>query len=183
MRSKQLMFFSTIEDIEMVIRDIESTIEVQYYKTGLLESEIGPNYDSAFDIPDIGFSASGDWNRIDSYLVVKKSTILKIREVPQRSGEVKYAVDQMINPGSIELKLGGVYLEKENVIVAGRIATISEDSDSSELYKLFTSKIKKMFKKIGAFYVGESAGKKLKLGWRLVTNEKSPREYDLYPRS
>jgi hypothetical protein len=47
------------------------------------------------------------------------------------------------------------------------------------LYKLFSNKIKKKFKKIGTFYVGKIAEEKLKEGWRLVTNEKSPREYDL----
>jgi hypothetical protein len=48
-----------------------------------------------------------------------------------------------------------------------------------ELFKLLSTKIKKEFKKIGTFYVGKAAEEKLKLGWRLVTNEKSPREYDL----
>ena len=83
----------------------------------------------------------------------------------------------MSNPQSIEIKIGGIY--KENVIVAGRVATISEDSDSIELFKLLSTKLKKEFKKIGAFYVGKSAEQKLKEGWRLVTNEKLSKEYDL----
>ena len=174
-----MIFFTLIEDIENAIRDIESTIDVQYYKTGLLDSRIIPTYNSLFDLPNIGVVSSGDWNKIDNYLITLKTTELNIREVPQRTGEMKFAVDQMNNPRSIEIKLGGIYQEKENVIVAGRIATISEDVDSNELYKLFTTKIKKEFRKIGAFYVGKKAEKKLKMGWRLVTNEKLPKEYDL----
>ncbi len=179
MKSKQMMLFATIEDVENSIRDIESLADIQYYKTGLLDNKNIHPYKSLFDAPNIGVSLSGDWNKIDNYLITKKTTSLEVREVPQRTGETKFAVDQMNNPKSIEMKLGGIYKEKENVLVAGRISTISEDSDSIELYKLFTTKFKKEFKKIGTFYVGKKAEEKLKMGWRLVTNEKSPKEYDL----
>jgi len=179
MKSKQIMFFTLLVDIEHILREIEATVDVCYYKTGLFDSKNIPIYNSIFDSPNIGIAISGDWNRIDNYLVSKIKTSLNIREVPQRTGEIRFAVDQMKNPKSIEMKLGGIYPKKENVIVAGRIATISEDSDSNELFKLFSTKIKKSFKKIGTFYVGKMAAEKLKTGWRLVTNEKSPREYDL----
>lgn len=178
MKSKQMMFFAMLEDIENSIRDIESMIDIQYYKTGLLDSKSIPTYKSVFYVPNIGVALSGDWNRLDNYWITKKTTLINVREVPQKTGETKFAVDQMNNPKSIEMKLGGIYREK-NVIVAGRISTISEDSDSNELYNIFTTKLKKEFKKIGVFYVGKKAEDKLRLGWRLVTNEKSPKEYDL----
>jgi hypothetical protein len=92
---------------------------------------------------------------------------------------MKFTVDQLNNPKSIELKIGGIYKDKNNVIVAGRIATVSADEVSNELFKLFSLKMKKEFKRIGTFYVGRKAEEKLSLGWRLVTNEKSPKEYDL----
>lgn len=170
------MIFTLLEDIDKIIRDFESVINVQYFKTGLFDSYRTPVYNSAFEMPNIGYALSGDWNRVDNYLITKKSRVIKVRKVPQRFGEAKFAVDQMINPKTIEIKLGGIY--KENTIVAGRVATISEDLESLELYKLMYSKIKKDFKKIGAFYVGKTAEEKLREGWRLVTNEKSAREYD-----
>lgn len=179
MKSKQTMFFVVLEDIEQILRDIETAIGIRYYKAGLLDTASIPTYNSIFAAPNLGFALSGDWNRVDSYIILKETIPLNIREVPQRAGGVKFAVDQMMNPKSIELKLGGIYQEKENVIVAGRVGVISEDSDSNELYKLFSTKIKKAFKKIGTFYVGKIAEEKLKEGWRLVTNEKSPKEYDL----
>lgn len=179
MKSKQTIFFAVLEDVEQILRDIETTIGIRYYKAGLLDSASIPTYNSIFDAPNVGVALSGDWNRIDRYIIIKETIPLNIREVPQRAGGVKFAVDPMINPKSIELKLGGIYQRGENVIVAGRIATVSEDSDSNELYKLFSTKIKKAFKRIGMFYVGKIAEEKLKEGWRLVTNEKSPKEYDL----
>lgn len=179
MKSKQTMFFAVLKDVEQIFQDIETIVDIRYYKTGLLDNKSIPTYNSIFDTPNIGSVSSGDWNRIDNYLIMKKSTSLIVEEIPQRSGGVKYDVNQRLNLKSIELKLGGIYQEKENIIVAGRVATISEDSDSNELYKLFSTKIKKTFRRIGAFYVGKIAEEKLKEGWRLVTNEKSAREYDL----
>lgn len=173
------MFFTVLEDIEHILRVIEASTDIQYYKTGLFDSKSIPNYNSIFETPNVGFVFSGDWNRIDNYLIMKKQTLLNIEEIPQRAGGIKFAVSQLLNLKSVTVKTGGIYQEKDNVIVAGRIATVSEDEYSNELYKLFTTKIKKEFRKIGTFYVGKKAEEKLKSGWRLVTNEKSPREYDL----
>ena len=179
MKSKQIMFFTLLGDVDNIIRNFESVIEIQYYQTGLFDSKNIPTYNSLFEAHSIGVALSGDWNRVDNYLISPKSTSLNIREVPQKTGGMKFAVDQMNNPKSIELKLGGIYQGEENVIVAGRVSTISEDFDSLELFKLLSTKIKKEFRKIGQFYVGKSAEEKLKEGWRLVTNVKSPKEYDL----
>lgn len=173
------MFFLVFEDVEELFREIESFIDIRYYKAGLLDNNSIIVYNSIFSLPNLGIAVSGDWNRIDTFLVLKAKTNLNIREVPQKIGGMKYVVDQMSNQKSVEFKLGGIYPSIDNVIVAGRVATISEDNDSTELYKIFSTKIKKAFKKIGTFYVGKVAEEKLKSGWRLVTNEKSPREYDL----
>lgn len=179
MKSKQILIFTLLEDIVDIIRDFETVIEIKYYKSGMHDSTNIPTYNSLFEVPNIGVAMSGDTNRINSYLIAKKPEKLIIRGVPQRTGKIKYAVDQMYNPKSIELKLGGIYQEKENVIVSGRVATISDELDSLELFNLLSRKIKKEFKKIGVFYVGKAAEDKLKKGWRLVTNERSPKENDL----
>jgi hypothetical protein len=179
MKSKQILFFSILDDSKPIFESVETSVSLHYFKMGLLDFVDIPNYRSIFDVPNLGFVMSGDWNRVDNYLVMLKETQLSIREVAQRAGGVKFAVDQMQNSKSIELKPGGIYKDKENVIVAGRIATISEDEISNYIFKIFSSRIMKEFKKVGAFYVGQKAEEKLNLGWRLVTNEKSPKEFDL----
>ena len=168
-----------LEDIEEILKNIESMADVKYYKTGLFSSYDFPVFDSILNVPNVGIVFTGDWNRIDNFLILKKHTQLNVRNVPQRTGDVKFAVDQLINTNSIEIKLGGIYSEKENIIVAGRVSTVSDDKDSEELFKLYTKKIKKEFKKIGPFYVGKKAENKLNSGWRLVTNEKLSKEHDL----
>lgn len=177
MKSRQVMFFAVLDDIMPLLQNIEGTVDRNYYEMGLFDNKDIIHYNSIFDTPNIAFTLSGDRNRIDRYLVMKKGTILSIREVPQKNGGIKYAVDQSINSKSIEIRLGDMYRDAENVIVACRVATISNDDDSNELYKLFSSKIKKDFKRIGAFYVGEKAEEILRSGWRLVTNVQSPKGY------
>ena len=179
MKSKQLLFFLIFQDWEEILNEIEATANIQYYLTGLLDSKEVPKYKSMLTYPELGLASDGDWNRVDSFLVLKKSTRLMVRDVQQKAGGTKYAVDQLINPQSIEFKPSGIYKETDNVIVAGRVATVSQQNDSNELYKLFTEKIKKKCKRIGAFYVGKHAEKKLKEGWRLVTMVESSKEYDL----
>jgi hypothetical protein len=176
---QQLNFFAQQEDIVPILEEIEKEIYIRYFKAGLFDHNIVENYDTIRQIPYTDFAKSGDWNRIDRYLMAKKDTDVQIRQVPQRTGGKKFAIDQLINPDSIEMKLGGLVKDSINVIVAGRIATVSDNSFAQEIFKVFSSKMKKWFEKIGSFYVGERAAEKLDLGWRLVTNEKSPREYDL----
>jgi hypothetical protein len=179
MKSKQIMFFADLADMEPILRKVESSLNIHYFKTGMFDSREIPHYESIFDAPNLGTTLSGDWNRVDSYLVMPEDTLLEIRDSPQRAVGVRYAVDQSANKRSIELKLGGIYKVEGNILVAGRIATISEGEFSLNVYKLFSSLIKKEFKRIGAFYVGKRAEEKLRTGWRLVTNDKSPKAYDL----
>lgn len=179
MRSKQIMFFAILEDIKPLFQEIEHSINISYHLAGLHDQSKVFFTNTILGIPNLGFVSFGDWNKVDRYLVLIEEESLNIREVVQREGTTKFAIDQMNNPKSIELKIGGIYLHKEKVIVAGRVSTISEDNDSEKLFKLFSSKIKRYFRKIDTFYVGPMAELKLKEGWRLVTNEGSPRDYDL----
>ena len=177
MTGKQTMFFSVLEDIEPILKDIEADHKLEYFKYELSDNKDIPHYTSLFEVPNLGFTKFVDWNKIDSYFVVPKDIKLNIREVPQRRGGIKYIFDS--NKESIHLKIGGMVLEKENIIVAGRVSTISYDETSLHLYKLFSSKIKKNFKYIDHFYVGKNAEEKLKSGWRLTTGLRE--EYDLKP--
>jgi hypothetical protein len=179
MKSKQIMYFTVLADMEPILKKVESAVGISYFKTGMFDDQDIPHYSSIFDAPNIGFTLSGDWNRIDDYLVMPKGTLLDIQEYPQRKGGIRYAVDQSANKRSIVLKLGGIYKGEENILVAGRIGTISETEFSLEMFKLFSSLVRKEFKRIGTFYVGKNAEEKLRSGWRLVTNDKSPKEYDL----
>jgi hypothetical protein len=177
MKSKQIFIFSEISDIEPIFNEVEDCTKLHYFKTGLLDDSNIPHYDSFLKFPNLGFVSNGDWNHIDSYLAIPCENDVKIRDIPQKSGGIKYAIDQKINNESVLIKLGGIY--NENILVAGVISTICSDEYSLKLFKLISGKIKKRFSKIGSFFVGERAKIRLESGCRLVTNDKSPTEYDL----
>lgn len=179
MNGKQLIFYTVKEDIEEILEEIEKSIDIKYCKSGMFNNINTPYYHSIIDSPNFGHATSKDWNRIDNYLVMKKDELLKVESIPQRKGGILYAVDPLLNTRCISIKIGGTLIEDDNIIIAGSIGTSSVDDFSISIYKLFTSKIKKKFKKIGAFYVSKIAEKKIKEGCRLVTNADFSKEYDL----
>ncbi len=177
MKSKQIFFFATATDIEPIIKSIETSFSIKYYEIGLFDSKINGLYNSVFEIPNLGFPKTGDWIK-DTYIIaIPKDKSLVIREVPQKIGGIKYAVDALENQNSISFQFGGIY--KEGVLVAGKCGIAFLNDFSLKVFKEFSTRMSKNFKKIGTFYVGPIAEEKLKEGWRLVTNEKSPKEYDL----
>ncbi|HZE85250.1 MAG TPA: hypothetical protein VE035_13140 [Puia sp.] len=177
MKSKQTFFFAEWEDISPIIKEAESKMEVHYYLTGSFEDPEIPHYMSFSETPDPGRVKYGDWNHHDDYLVMPRDTLVAIREVPQRKGGIRYLVDQLANSKGIALKIGGIF--QEGILVGGRLATGSENEFSLGFYKLLSTMIKKQFTRIGTFYVGKNAETRLREGWRLVTDDKSPKEYDL----
>ena len=179
MKSKQMMFFATISDFEAIMKSLEEQLSIKYYKTGLLDSDRVPTYDSIFEIPNLGHTKFGDWNSTDTFLILPINESLNVREVPQRIGGIKYAVDQKVNVDSIILNLGGIYDGAENVLIAGRVGTISEGSFAQNIYSIITKRIRKDFKKKESFYLGKDAEDKLKSGWRLVADVKFSKDYDL----
>lgn len=138
MKSKQIFIFSDIEDLKSILQDFETNNNVQYYATGLFDYSEILKYSSIFDVSNLRVANVGDWNLCLNLLVIGKDDSVKFREVPQRKGGIKYAIDQMINPRSIVLKTGGVF--KEGVLVAGAIGTISDDIYSNTLFNNLSKK-------------------------------------------
>lgn len=184
MKGKETAFFAIEDDLFSLLGEIEELFAFQYVTMGNFDnvSEIH-KYDTYVKIPDLGFTKYGDWAGLDHrYLLIPATVTLNIEEFLLSKGGKKYIVSPALNRNSIELLTKGIYTKKGNVIIAGRIATVSADEFANNLYKSLLSKIKKKFKRIGGYYVGPKAEEKLKKGWRLVQIENSPREYDLaYP--
>ena len=177
MKSQQTFFFADRHDIEPIITLIESIFDIKYCGTGMFLTIDHKYYGSLLDFEGFGSVNNGDWNQSKSFLVLPSEGELIVRNVPQKAGGIRYAIDQQNNPKSIVIKPSGIF--KEGVLVAGMLGTISHDDFSLKLFKEFSSKIKKTFTKLGQFYVGPNAKVKLENGWRLVTNEQSPKEYDI----
>jgi hypothetical protein len=117
MSNKQCLFFITKADVENVFSEVESTFDVQYYLMGLFDKPEAVHYCSLLDDPNFGLASFGDWNHINRHLILSKNTKLNVRDVPQRKGGIKYAVDQMLNPKSLEIKLGEFIRKKRKLLL------------------------------------------------------------------
>ena len=180
MESKQILFFATKGDISPIIKNIEYNHNIKYYEMGLFDTNSDFSYKSICELNSFGFPKIGDWIQDSRLMAIPNQMSLVSREVPQKIGGIKYAIDPLMNHTSICFQFGGIY--KEGVLIAGNCFISNSDEFASKVFKEFSTKVKKSFKKIGTFYVGKEAEEKLKEGWRLVQNEKSPKEYDLADR-
>lgn len=177
MKSKQILFFATAIDIQPIMESLESLYQVKYYEMGLFDIKPNSYYDSISEIPNFCIPEYSDWNRDLRVMMLPKSSLLRIREVPQRSGGLKYAIDPLENQVSICFQFGGTY--QEGILLGGSCGTSFLNDFSIKIFKEFSLRLKKEFRKIGNFYVGKDAEEKLKSGWRLVTNEKISKDFDL----
>ena len=177
MSTKQTFFFATPAELQSKTKEFEASHSVIYYRVGLFSSEKPLIFSSLLSSVSLGYVSSGDWNHSQSFLIADKATEIIIRKIPQRKGGDLYAVDQQINLDTVVIKPSGIL--KDGVLVAGSLGTISGTDYSKGVYKSFAKIIKKNSEKIGEFYVSPEAKNYLLKGWRLVTNEASPTEYDL----
>jgi hypothetical protein len=175
MKRYQVNIFATKADLESLLRIIEAKQELQFVRTGLFD--VVQNREVTLFGSNLGIAVSGDNNQEATYLVANRSECIQCRTVPQRSGDIKYAIDQQTNSRTIVFRPSGVF--GEGCLIAGYIGTISTDPVAIALFQSFSREIKHQFKKIKSFYVGKEAEALLAKGWRLTSNIKSPLSYDL----
>jgi len=173
----QIHFYATREDLEPVILGIEAASSFRYARTGMHPSRIFQEYGSALEIPSLGRATGDQATSCEAYLVVPKDEKIAVREICQKTGDTRYAVDQLVNPRSVVFQSGGV--RDGRVIIYGRVATTAQSEESKEIFSLFRKWLKKKFQKRGAFYVGPMAMLMKEEGFRLTMAEQSPKEYDL----
>jgi hypothetical protein len=112
-------------------------------------------------------------------LVCDRATNVNVRAFKGNGGIDRFCVDQLLNPNTVTFTPAGVW--NEDILLDGRVATVSQTPASQELMKRFQKAITKYFTKIRAFYVGPEAHAMLKAGKRLAIGADSPREFDLAP--
>ena len=175
MARNQISFFATKDDLSSLLRAVESDRRLQFV--------VGGTFD---EMPDVkaqdsllgSLDLEGATSTINSaiYLLSAPGTSVEIERIEQRRGGVRYAVDQFANPKTVVLRPGG---QLEGCIVAGQLGTASDDPSSLELFQFIRKRVRRLFTKVKAFYVGNEASELLDKGWRLTANVKSPPLYDL----
>jgi hypothetical protein len=166
-KPKTFHFFATRADMEPGLEAVEAQRPLQYVLRGLFEARQHEVVYSAVAIPDLGFGRVGNPIVENRYLVLDSGLEIKVREVPQRRGGVRYAIDEVANPTAMIFVPGALCEGKE-----GRCLTVGEviatsDPRSHELYRHFVPQLVQGFKKIKSYYVGPEAQRLFQEGVRL----------------
>lgn len=166
--AKQLHFFATRYDLEGICADLEREWQFAYVdmKPWRNSSTV---FTSFAQITNAGTAPHTDAIAGYAYLMVPAGTKLT---AAQRSSP-----NQLNCPDGIVFMPGGRW--HNDVLLYGKIATISSSRFSSELYRFFARLLKKRFKKVRAYWVGPEAYVLGRSGIRLTIGGNSPREYDL----
>jgi hypothetical protein len=166
MSKTHIPIFATTDDWLDIVAGVDSTQPLQLVRTGLFDTSRVETQSNPFKLDSLA-----------GYLVLDKSAEVSVRDIQQRNGGTKYAVDQLDNANSVVLQIGG--LVDQDRLVSGSIGTIRSDHVPKELFKLFAELINERFKNIKSYFVGPEALRLLRAGTRLSPTRKSPREYDL----
>jgi len=165
MSKKPVPFFATRGDLITVVHEVTQARPVDFVHAGLFAE---PRPQVLVDVADL--------SAFEAYLVVDRGGVVSLRQVSQRKGGHMYAVDQLENPHTIVLHIGGVLADQH--LIAGHIGTVGNSKQSDEMHSLFARVIRKRFEKIKSFYVGPEAAAMLDSGARLSATPKSPMAYD-----
>jgi hypothetical protein len=167
MAGKHLNFYLIPSDLLPIVRQIEDSFLLEYFEIGLFDSVHSVSFGKTLEVyDDFGLAEAPDQEACKTILVLPISTPVNVREIPApKGGQVKFAIDQVLNPASIVFKPGGLYEKK--AVIAGYVSTISDDLMSKQLYQVFENAIKQHCTKIKQYYVGPGALHLLETGHRL----------------
>lgn len=177
MAKNQTMFYATGLDLSSVLSALEASKPIQYTTMGMFETPVLQTYSSFTTIPDFERAIHPTAVANPSYLLSMQGTPIHVREIPQKTGGVLFAVDQAENPNSVALRPGGWY--GNAVILYGTIGTVSQSSESKDLYKFCVKAFRKDFLREQEFLVGHEAREVWNAGVRLTIGATSPVEFDL----
>lgn len=166
MSKKQIQFFATLTDLITIAKEVMKVHPVDFVPGGLFAE---PRLEALSDVVDL--------KALQTYLVVDQGSPVSLRPVPQRAGGLMYAVDQLNNPHTVVIAVGGVHAHQH--LISGQIGTLGNTEQSDKLFSLFSKVVRKRFERVKAFYVGPEAAAMLNNGARLSPTPNSPKAYDL----
>jgi len=173
----QRHFFALSNDLLPVFDRVEKKHSLAYTLCGMFESAAFRSFENGASLPALGEEAGSSSINCETYLVCPTLVPVQARALPQLIGGTKYAIDQLANPDTVTLSLGG--LHPSGTLISGRVATTSQSVAAKTLQSAFARAIGAQFTRVRAFYVGPSALMLLQRGGRLTQNISSPPEYNL----
>lgn len=179
MSRKEHYFFSTFDDISAVLEDIETRSQLKFIRSGMFLDNERPVFSAFRDLPELGYSASGETALNPKYLVSRPDYCVTTVQVPQRNGGIMHSVDNWTNQESIVFAPGGLH-EASGAVIEGRITLNHSNETSLELYTLFLNSFKRKFRAVRGNLVGDNAYAILESGGRLTQRIRGSADYDLH---
>jgi hypothetical protein len=180
---KQFHFFGLREDMVPILEAVESKGRLKYIPMGnFLKDELNDEiceFDTGRGLPNLGIATADQSGNCDSYLVLDVQTPVNLRTLQGFDSRQRVLIDQLLNPDSVTFISGGVW--NDGVVISGSLGTASDSNAAQTLMRRFHSAIRKVFTKVGAYYVGPEALALWKRGARLTDAVQSPPEFDLAP--
>lgn len=173
---KPIPFYATKSDLQGLLSAVSATAKLAVTECGMFERS--QPHTVPLDAADsLGISETGNHITDKTYLIHDDSMEIKVREIPQKNGGVRFSVDQRENLPTIGLKAGGEF--GSDIVISGQLGVGTGNPRSDELASLFLRAMKRQFKKVKSYYVGPEAGSRLDSGARLTINSAASTEYDL----
>lgn len=173
-----MRFFATAGDVQPIIQSIEESKSLAYYEAGLFDSQTQVLYSSLVATPTFDKPVAKAAVHCTRYMVLASPASLRIRTIPQKAGGCKYAVDQLINPESLIIQLGGVH--QEGVLISSSIGATLPCRFTTSLTSAYRHRFNKNFRKMTTgIYIGSEAEHLSSQGWRLTDAVNQPQEYDI----
>ncbi len=174
---KQQLFYATRRDIEPVLEHLHQQHHALFTLSGHFQQPSAPQYDQGIDIPDLGTADSDSAISCSAYLVSPQHSTINVREIRARVGEISYAYDQLANPDTVLLSFGG--MRSMNCLLHGRVSCVSSTGMALEIFQTLAKSLKKHFRKVKAFYVGDEALSLHSRGVRLTISVQAAPQFDL----
>ena len=177
--SKYIHLFAAGADLLPVLAAVEAKHPIKYALMKPNFTGDVTEYLPAADLPDLGRAPAPDAVGCQSYLVTERDLTVAPRKIVSGDGTVWFAIDQMINPDTVEVSPGGLW--NDEVVLSGRITTVSDTKRADVLMRAYRNAVRRHFVRVRAYWVGPTARSLLDAGKRLTMAVQSPREYDLAP--
>jgi hypothetical protein len=172
---KRVHFFALRDDLIPFLEIVEGAGSLQYVRCG--QYQVGNAlevFSSGHEIPNLGRATTYNACTSETFLVSEPQIAITRRPITRTS---RFAVDQLWNPDTVTFTPSGVW--NEDVVLYGRVATVSDTKLSQKLMRRFHSAAKRCFTKMEEYYVGSNAVVLLRAGKRLTIGAHSPLDCDL----
>jgi hypothetical protein len=173
MAKHQLELFCTANDFVALVDEVQKQMAIFFALAGLFEDASVRMFKTSADLSAAMASTEGAL----AFLAFAEGSAVGVREVPQRKGLPRYAVDQISNPNCLVVRPGRRV--DPRTLLAGQIGTASNDKDSMSLFRMFANAVRQQFVKVKSYWVGTEALRTLDSGGRLTASLAGSSEYDL----